>query len=122
LPRSSRFIDPVHWESDDNAAYNFDMEVYTDRLIGQCDDKGVCLILSNADIADAGQQKVGIWFEHLGSPPFRQTRTPYQGWYRLRLVGGVSYRPIEWPNGVAARTLGYEFRPASSPNLCPERF
>lgn len=114
-------IDPLEYEDRINPAFDFAMEVYTDRLI-TAGDKGVCLILSNADIADPAQQKVGIWYEHLGDPPVRRTIAPYKGWYRLRLVGGTSYRPIEWPQGVAARSIAYEFRPAASRVLCPDRF
>jgi hypothetical protein len=115
------YYGPEEYDDFANPAYNFNMTVYTDLLIAS-GDKGVCLILSNADIADPDQQKVGIWYEHLGNPPFRSDRAPYKGWYKLRLVGGISYRPIEWPLGMAARSLNYEFRPASSPELCPEKF
>lgn len=116
-----RSIDPLEYEDRINPAFDFEMDVYTDRLIAN-GEKGVCLILSNADIADPAQQKVGIWFEHLGTPPFRQTMAPYKGWYRLRLVGGSSYRPIEWPQAMAARNIAYEFRPTTSQVLCPEKF
>lgn len=116
-----RSIDPVEMEPGGNPSFNFALNVYTSRLLSR-EMKGLCLILFNADLPEANRVRHGIWYEHFGNPPFPLPSNPFRGWYRLSVRGGTSYNLIEWPIGMAPRTLGFEFRPASDAALCPDQF
>lgn len=115
------FIDPIEAEPGENPSFNFAVNVFTNRLLSR-EMKGLCLILFNADLPEANRIRHGIWYEHFGNPPFPSPSNPYQGWYRLSVKGGASYNLIEWPIGLAPRTLGFEFRPASDAALCRDQF
>lgn len=124
MPERGRFTLVVNYvdkdeyrEPEEDPRYGLTVEVYSRDLLSPRY-AGVCLVLANADVPADSKPKVGIWFEHFGKQPFRQTSGEFAGQYRLSQDSNWGLAGLEWPISTAPRSVRYEFRPLNDRRLC----
>lgn len=126
MPERGRFtlvIDYVdkdeYREPDEDPSYGIKVKLYSRDLLSPRF-AGVCLVLANGNVPAGSKPKVGIWFKHFGTQPFRQSSGEFTGQYQLTQNSNWGLAGLEWPTGLAPRSVRYEVRPLKDKRLCPD--
>ena len=126
LPERGRFTLQIEYvdmdqytDPEDDPRYALQVKLYSRGLLTP-QFAGVCLVLTNPAVPAHSQPRRGIWFEHVGKPPFRQQSGEFAGQYSMSQQSSWGGAWLAWPVGIAPRSVRYEMRPLEDKRLCPE--